>query len=248
MVHDKNETASECCSGVHHHRFPGNSAHLGNDQRWTYIRDALASGAVQWECAYVVDFDVSVLCLPPCEAPSPGTRQKLIMSGELCQILPKQWLYARSTRMGLNNLRSSLPWWNNISRLLHDQRPMVNCGVVGGHRSSFEPALDAVVAAYQRLWRLRPKALDWAGTDMLVWNGVALEHGLHEGGVVSGYPHGPVTLPLDGKLAAHSDGEPAFELCLNIQHNDSATGGPCTSRACILDWASNVSLNRYYVY
>ena len=254
VVHDKpNVTAVECCGGVRLHQFPGDAAHLGNDQRWPYFQEVLRKPSVVWSCAYAIDFDVSVLCLPPCaDQHTAGAEDlingKLVASGEVCKIAPKQWLWAHSARMGYQHLRASVRSWPLIWALLHDQRPMVNCAIVGGTKAIFEPALAAVVEDYKRLWRTR-SLHHWSGPDMLLWNGQALQRGLYEGHVVTGYPHGPVNLPLDGKLAAHVDGAPFYEMCLNIEHNDpNASQGkrPCVSKECILHWASNVSLNRYY--
>ena len=249
VVHDKpNLTESECCGGVRLHRFPGDKAHLGNDQRWPYVQEVLRRPSVQWECAYVIDFDVSVLCLPACDNTSDASSptSKLIASGEVCKIAPKQWLYAHAARMGYEHLKRSIRTWTEISVLLNDQQKMVNCAMVGGRRAIFEPALAEVVEDYKRLWRTR-SLHHWSGPDMLMWNGQALKHGLYDGGVVTGYPHGPVNLPLDGKLAAHVDGAPFFEMCLNIRHADPANGTlPCTSKACLQTWAANVSLNRFY--
>lgn len=246
VIHDKeNITDTECCGGVTLHRFAGDVAHLGNDQRWPYVQQVLRKPTVAWHCAFVIDFDVSVFCLPPCEEEAAlAAPSKLIVSGEVCKISPKQWLWAHSIRMGRDHLARSVRTWPLISRMLHDQGPMFNCAMVGGRRDVFEPALDAVVADYTRLWRTRSTHY-WSGADMLLWNGQALKRGFEQ--VVTGYPHGPVNLPLDGKLAAHTDGTLYYEMCLNIDHRDPANGtAPCKSKECILDWAANVSLNRYY--
>ena len=84
--------------------------------------------------------------------------------------------------------------------------------------------------------------------DMLVWNAVMLDRGFQQ--IVTGYPYGPVNLPLDGRLVAHEDGQPHFELCLPMRHSDpaadSASGAQCNTSRCVTQYATADSLGRFW--
>ena len=252
VVHDKNNlNDTTCCGGVHLHRFAGTTTHLGNDQRWDFFQAVLQRRDTAWQCAYAMDLDASVLCLPPCV----GVGGKLLISSDMCGMLVKQWLFSKSQRIGHRLLQHAMgtALWSRLLQLLVDQRFLVNCGVVGGHRSQFLPALASVVRMYHRIWHARDTQLT-PGTDMILWNGVAIERGLHSTeapDLITGYPFGPANWPLyPGLLAAHQGGgAPGFELCLNVRHSDAASGEarrPCNTSACVREYASNVSLSRFH--
>lgn len=244
VIHDNAALSRDATSflGTHFHRFEGNASRLGNDQRWAHFQTVLRH-LPYWRCAYVMDLtDSSVLCLPKCIE-----SRKLHFSGESCAILSKQWMHAHSARMRLSPkaMVSIWPWWANISRFLDDQSSAtVNSGVVGGHRSAFEPALDAVVASYTKLWCTHGANLLVSGSDQIAWNGVALA--LNAADVVRGYPFGPVTLPWMGKLI----GDPGVgqELCLSVQHLDPTKPEVAckNSSRCRGAWAEHDSAGRYY--
>ena len=248
VVHDDPRLSAERNDrlGAHLHRFEGNASVLGNDRRWALFQTVLRRlPPPSWRCAYALDLtDTQVLCLPRCEE-SP---QSLFFSGESCGILSKQWLWAHAARMRLSAeaLWTVWPWWGNISRFIQRQSgATVNSGVVGGHRSKFEPFLDAVVASYLRLWGTPGANLLVSGTDQVVWNGVALS--LPPEHVVRGYPFGPVTLPWQGKLL-NGPSLPGNELCLAVQHPDPTNPAAACSNSsgCRGAWAEHHSAGRYH--
>eukprot|EP00966_Prymnesium_polylepis_P073726 1711403-Prymnesium_polylepis.1 len=238
VVHDTNLT-DRSYRGATLHRVAGNASLLGNDLRWAYFRALLRR--LEWRCAYAVDLtDVNVLCLPAC-----SESKQLHFSGEACEMISKQWMYGHMVRMRLRRsaFEAVWPWWGKFLTFLDEQGTTVNSGVVGGHRTAFAPALESMVEGYERLWRTRA-ALNWSGSDMFAWNGIALT--LNRTDVVRGYPFGPVTLPWMGKLV-HEPG-PGQELCLNVRHSDpDHPGSQCrNSSACVGMWASELAGGRYW--
>ena len=243
VVHDDPHVRAERHeTGAHLHRFHGNASLLGNDIRWGHFQTVLRRLSSSWECAYALDLtDTQVLCLPRCEA----SRPRLLFSGEGCSVMSKQWLWAHSIRMRLSPraMEAVWPWWRNVSRFLDQQSgAVVNCGVVGGHRSVFEPALAAAVQSYARLWRVSGANLLVSGSDQVIWNGVALS--LPPEQVVRGYPFGPVTLPWQGRLLSGT----AQELCLATRHQDPTNPAVSCSNStgCRGGWAERHATGRYF--
>lgn len=212
VVHDTNATSATltALAGTHEtrddllkvrwRRVPPDRALLGNDQRWVHFADVLRD--IEWDCAYAVDLsDVFVLRVPPCAAL--GSRLVVASDGAT-----KPWLRSVAHRTGWSDAVGA-----DFVRLLADSRPVVSCGIVGGPRAAFEPALRSVVArmrAHARRARHNARAnasvnagthersssatalplLYRPGSDMVLWNDEALR-----ARTILGYPHGPTNLP-----------------------------------------------------
>ena len=181
---------------VRWHRFAPNTRMLGNDRRWELFERVLRS--MEWDCAYGVDLsDVMVLRVPPCaHLPS-----KLLAASDGAV---KGWLQGVTVATRWNNSLG-----RNFSRMLKDSPHVISCGVVGGKRSVFEPALRSVVSRMRERARrieqgeeviFRPNTtaenqqqsniLYRPGADMILWNEMAFRLP-----TLTGYPFGPVSLP-----------------------------------------------------
>jgi hypothetical protein len=114
----------------------------------------------------------------------------------------KSWMAICSRQTLLNET-----WDDDYRQFLVDSRPVVNSGIVGGRRSTFVPALHAIVQRLEAHRRAAPQAVREVGADMLLVNWAALVAQKRSGsssssgsGVVSGYPWGPVNWPMWAKL------------------------------------------------
>ena len=223
LIHDELELTDSHAHGVQLHRFEPNASLLGNDVRWSLFANVL--GWIKWDCAFAVDLtDVSVLCLPAC---MPGS--VLAVASDVCSggSSVKRWL-----RRPAGNLRPTLGENARFDRFLEDRSLLANSGVVGGHRSVFGPALGRLVQRLEHHWVQSPRHRLKAGADMVLWNWEALS-GIP---IITGYPTGPVNLPMWGKLATEPPGAPN-NLCA-VLHEDPADAGQKCSYGCREQWAS----------
>ena len=78
---------------------------------------------------------------------------------------------------------------------------VLNAGIVGGRRAALMPALARVAERIMGYWHsqlnLDSAAARYSGADMIIWNEVAHEMAHVE----TGYPAGPVNLPMWGAFA-----------------------------------------------
>ena len=104
-------------------------------------------------------------CLPTCSQST-----KLSFSSDGCSMYTKQWLFVNGMKMKLPILRQ-----RRLNAFLRGDHVLYNCGLVGGPRALFEPALAKVNRAYQSYWSLHLPRYLVPGADMLLWNDVALD-------------------------------------------------------------------------
>ncbi len=187
--------------GVHLHYFPAVSTMPPGDARWSMFAQVLRAAERDvhggWECAWAVDLtDVDVLRLPPCSAAYYGEAQ-LAIGTDACALRPA-WLRDVAQRANYT-ARLSAP----MRALIDDRsrRQIRNCGLVGGLRAVLLPAIERMSERMRRHYSEDPRP-PHVPMDMLFWNEYAL--GWEASGrppLVSGYPRGPVNLPMWGGLA-----------------------------------------------
>ena len=86
-----------------------------------------------------------------------------------------------------------------INFLDDKNRMTLNAGIVGGRRAALEPALLQIrERLLSNLRTRRPPMMYW-GEDMVAWNELAFNRPL-----LTGYPFGPVNLPMYG-TRTHAD-------------------------------------------
>lgn len=221
IVHDVvagNKSSDGKFRGATLHRFPPSANELGGDRRWELYSIVLRRRLrmQQWRCAFAVDLDVAVVQLPRCGALASSA---LYIGSDGCSLKIKSWLQKAGRNTRLNET------WDGAFRAFtaDNHSTVYNSGIVGGLRDVFVPQLQAVV---ERLAAFRATALGnesrhVAGADMLVWNEVAraallstasdASRGLampatlatmRPRGVVTGFPHGPVNLPMWAKASS----------------------------------------------
>ena len=168
----------------------------------------------------------------------------------------KQWLFVNGMKMKLPILRQ-----RRLNAFLRGDHVLYNCGLVGGPRALFEPALSKVNHAYQSYWSLHLPRYLVPGADMLLWNDVALD--MSESQLVEqGYPYGPSTLPMVGRFVRNDGGATgdSDRLCAGVLHLDvdSPTSGHtrrdvlanesahvCNTSECQIRWA-RAAVSRYH--
>ena len=190
-------------------------------------------------CAFCIDItDVAVLRLPPCAA---LPEQKVFIATDALNPRIKGWMHKAARRTWLLNAST-----DRYHALLDGQTDelIFNNGVVGGRRAAFGAALGRVRARIEANWlsvgasSSTSAAMDApfiGGGDMVVWNEVLS----NESDVVTGYPYGPVNLPMwGGMCAAHrsADGHHCSGACRHQWLN--ATRG--------LFWFTHKSLSTWW--
>lgn len=239
VVHDSTLVADTQLFNVSLHRFAPNLTVLGNDVRWDLFAHVLRR--IAWDCAFAVDLtDISVLCLPTCH---PG--RGLIVGSDDCSLGTARWLHRVAGRFDAKT-NGTISTTNDgvgasLWRFSHNKSAMVsNCGIVGGHRSVLEPALDKMVAQLHTHWDESRQTRLLPGADMVLWNWAVhmrLASGLP---VVTGYPIGPVNLPMHGRLA-----EPGKTSTCHILHEDERQAGHKCVERCRNEWA-NRTMGHYW--
>ena len=168
-------------------------------------------------CAFCIDItDVAVLRLPPCAA---LPRQQVFIATDALNPRIKGWMHKAARRTWLLNASTE-----RYHAMLDGKTDEVifNNGVVGGRRAAFVAALGKVRARIEANWLVAQDASATSsvavtsssssssssaapfigGGDMVVWNEVLS----NESQVVTGYPFGPVNLPMWGGMCqAHRD-------------------------------------------
>lgn len=166
------------------------------------------------DCAFAVDIsDVSVVgnLSALCERhPS-----ALLTASDVCSTKSsKLWIADHARRAGWKSTARLTDFLTGSGRFA----PMHNTGVIGGRAPLFERAINAMAAAVERHHAARhtrrasappprsgpalPAPAPAAATlfvDMLALNTIALEW---DGPLVSGFPSGPVSMPMWGTLCA----------------------------------------------
>ena len=149
---------------------PDPDASVSNDRRWLLFEQALRADE-RWECAYAIDLtDVRVFALPPC-ATLPA--ESLVLASDdthhCCRRGGKRWLEDKARRTRYNDT-----WGRDYQAFVRERylkHQLWNCGVVGGRRSTFAPALANMTTMLRTHWARHPQLAE-AGRDidMLPWN------------------------------------------------------------------------------
>ena len=173
---------------------------------------------IAWDCAFAIDAtDVTLFWLPACHT---LPARKLLIASDTPG--SDKWLHkeARVTWL-MNTTPPSFHSYgtggkhegflHNLTALRHGFPGIVNCGVVGGTREGFRPALDWVARRLDDHWRRyaeeyvsvpgTPAPEVVAGSDMVVWNEYA--HAQTSETLMTGYPYGPVSYPFRAMLTPH---------------------------------------------
>ena len=177
--------------GITLHEFEPNPKLLGNDRRY-FLFDRLLRGNFSWDCAFISDIDVFVLAVPPCGRLA--EEKRLVIGSD--NLLPsnllsiRKWLRTKARQLQFNGSRMMRAFLNYTNY----RKLSFACGILGGPRGVLLPALTSALSQYRSIWANRPDLKLVPGLDMLVWTDIALNlRGAH---VVTGYPVGPVNLPM----------------------------------------------------
>ena len=135
--------------------------------------------------------DVAMLYLPPCHA----LPQRLVLGSDSDGKWFHHWLRKAARINGLlDSASTALKAFLNGSRNGRN----FNVGVVGGCRRTFLPLLAHMSLRFEKHWTAaRPRPLS-AASDMVLWNELALEQTDQRIPPLTGFPHGPVNMPMYG--------------------------------------------------
>ena len=118
--------------------------------------------------------------------------------------------------------------------------PVLNCGVIGGLKAAFLPLVVRMAARMSARYSAVPRP-PYVPVDMLSWNEEAWKLMAASGHpIVTGYPRGPVNLPMWGRLSDTTSACP--------RHPDPAPAAQsayCRARACRVAWI-NATLGYYW--
>ena len=205
---------------MNYHSFPRDLDHLPTDRRYQLFAAVLRH--IKWDCAFTLDLtDVVVVHVPACSA----LPNKLMIGSDGQSPKVRRWLFSRANRTRLlPTLSAAFNTFGDRSAR-SDAPAVLNCGIVGGRRSAFEPALSAFNQALLTHWQTNPSFEH--GAEMVIWNDLALDR--HRVPALSGYPNGAVNWPMYGSFAP--------------QHRD-VRGRPCVSR-CRTEWF-NLSMGVFW--
>ena len=215
IVHDTDMKAATIpslpCIRFHRFAFGDDAAETSirsraaaTDRRWPLyariLRQKEAHGE-HWDCAWAIDLtDVVMLQLPPCGA-LPEDRLAIGNDGQHGSM--RNWFKWLGAQANANR------WWVGIEQWLKGaQKPVLNNGIVGGRKAAIEPFLHFSSRAVVTFWTRQDVATNWS-IDMLVSNqGVYDENVRAEAGAavafpITGFPYGPVHLPMWGLLGIH---------------------------------------------
>ena len=196
IVVDTPALTSGLPAGVVAHQFAPQNSTLGNERRYELFERVLSQTA--WECAFLIDLDVYVMTLPPCDL-LVRNRTLAVGSDDLLSTLNvKRWMKMKAVGLrycdgaGANFTCSSALMEAYLKRRVLKHEAFA-CGMVGGPRAVLLPALANANAKFREHWARYPEVRLLPGLDMLVWNEIVV--GLRQtGDVVTGYPLGPVNL------------------------------------------------------
>ena len=214
IVHDDPAArALDRHNGAHLHYFSPVRSMPPGDARWGMIADVLSNTTIAWDCAWAVDMtDVQVLRLPECSRSTYGDAG-LAIGSDACGL---KVAYLRAVASKTNVTVDSPPFREFLQlpvagvrrpslasgAPLTNRRQTLNCGLVGGLRAVVLPFIARIAARVNEHHASVPKP-PHLPMDMLFVNEAALELEAARGGrlVVSGYPAGPVNLPMWGGIS-----------------------------------------------
>jgi len=203
VVHDNERFRHNETYGIARlHYFAADPSMPPRDARWRMFAHVLRSEAAGgWECAWATDMtDVDVLRLPPCSTSYYG-EARLAVGTDACGLKPA-WLRDVARRANYTLASSALrAFLNERDHQVHRRRQTLNCGLVGGLRATILPLIDQMSDRMARHHGQVPPP-PHIPMDMLFWNEVVLEmEAQRRAPIVSGYPLGPVNLPMWGGLS-----------------------------------------------
>jgi hypothetical protein len=192
-----------------------------HNRRWIEYAALLADASwhPEAECVWLIDLtDVRVVRLPPCAALQQSSPERLwvgsdVMSSRGSFKEVKRWLWSKAVATGFNTTMSDKRAWREW-RMNPNAAPC-NSGIVGGVRSAVVPALQKFAADVRALKAAFPHRRVGAGVDMLLWNDQCLRGARPPASLGTGYPHGPLNLPMSAQVRTES-GRWCTEAC---RHN-----------------------------
>ena len=222
------------------------------DQRFWLLQRLLLGHGASWKCVFAVDLtDVDVLRVPRCDA---FPRVKLLIASDSCGDGVKRWVRIKGEDAGFNGtwddgfrafLRGGDGGGSSSKAVGSVRQPtscIWNCGIIGGGRQPLLRALRYVVRRLATVWsqplgssRLAAHALKDPVGDMVAWNEYCYAHADE---LVTGYPNGPLNLPMYGHLM-RSDLECKDPAAAEASEPRAAAQG------CAMKWHS-ASAGRYY--
>ena len=236
VVHDQEKYRPNASYlGVNLHYFPNGGVMPPGDARWAMFASVLQGfddDDNAWRCAWLVDMtDVDVLRLPPCSKQFYG-HAGLAVGTDACALRPT-WLRETAIR---GNYSVSSP---ALQAFFHGQhagrKQTLNCGLVGGLRDAILTAVEQMSRRLARHHLVVPPP-PYVPMDMVVLNQLALELEAVNGPLVTGYPLGPVNLPMWGGLTDRT------QFC--ARHTDPWGGSSTCEHECRLVWV-NATVGHY---
>ena len=254
VVHDSHRYRhnTSIANGVHLHYFEPVASMPPGDARWRMFASVLNGAAVgDWDCAWALDMtDVGVLRIPPCDIDHYGPAG-LAIGSDACSNM-KPWLRQVAERANWTSddsaFRAHLRGESQHLHHSHHPHQIFNCGIIGGLRGAFLPAVERMAARMAARYSTHPPP-PHVPMDMLFWNEEALRLSRERSQpLVSGYPHGPVNLPMWGGLSDATAACPRHvdPFVVGQLVGGSSVRPACTrSAACRMAWV-NATLGHYW--
>ena len=198
VVHDLVANGSYSRSDITYHGFPPAPWRPPDVQRFVLYAQLLRR--IAWDCAFAIDIsDVNMLNVPPCHA----LPQRLVIGSDSNDNWFLKWLRKAARINGLlGTLHAPFEAMLNgsSSQAGLPFRP-ANVGVVGGCRGTFGPILRSMASRFAAHWpAAMPRPLS-AASDMVLWNEEAVRLTNESTPPLTGFPDGPVTMPMYGGSA-----------------------------------------------
>lgn len=173
---------------------------------------------IEWDCAFAIDLsDVVMLNVPPCHA----LPRRLVIGSDAEAPWFRTWLNKAARINGLRG-NVSIP----LRAYLNGSRPALhlNVGVLGGCRAALVPLLDRVVRKFETHWSASFKRNISAASDMVLWNDLGAELSEESTPPLTGYPYGPVNMPMYG------GSNPGSCLARYFRNSTGRHTNPCRTR------------------
>ena len=209
------------------------------DRRFWLLQRLLQGRGASWDCIVAVDLtDVDVLRVPRCSIDL--LPRQLLVASDNCGGAVKRWVTRKGADAGFNSTQGD-GFRAYLSTPADGKRCICNCGIVGGHRAALMRALRYVVDRLATVWaagtagalRLAAHKLRDPVGDMVAWNEYCYEHSVD---LITGYPHGPVNLPMYGLHPAGYTPPPPLGCNSSLGAN---------SELCLLKWHT-AHVGHYY--
>ena len=201
---------------VTYHGFPSVPWRPPDVQRFVLYAQLLRR--IEWDCAFAIDLsDVVMLNVPPCHA----LPRRLVIGSDAEAPWFRTWLNKAARINGLRG-NVSIP----LRAYLNGSRPALhlNVGVLGGCRAALVPLLDRVVRKFETHWSTSFKRNLSAASDMVLWNDLGAELSEESTPPLTGYPYGPVNMPMYG------GSNPGSCLARYFRNSTGRHTNPCRTR------------------